>query len=148
VKIVVDTNIVFSAILNTNSRIAQILIYQNPKFQFYSCDYLQAEILRHREKLLQLTRLTADELAELESFITHNITFINEHLLPQQLVDETQIQLQNIDPFDVPFVALAKHLNAKLWTGDKKLYNPLKEQNFQNIISTPEMAVLIEDFGW
>ncbi len=145
-KIVVDTNIVFSAILNTNSRIAQILIYQNPKFQFYSCDYLQTEILRHRDKLLKLTRLSADELTELESFITHNITFINEHLLPEQLIEETQIQLQNIDPFDVPFVALAKHLNAKLWTGDKKLYNPLKEQNFQNIISTLEMSVLIEGF--
>jgi predicted nucleic acid-binding protein len=147
VKIVVDTNIVFSAILNTNSRIAQILIYQNPKFQFYSCNYLQIEILRHRDKLLKLTRLSADELTQLESFITHNITFINEHLLPIQLVEETQIQLQNIDLFDVPFVALAKHLNAKLWTGDKKLYNPLKEQNFQNSISTPEMAVLIDDFG-
>ncbi len=145
-KIVVDTNIVFSAILNTNSRIAQILIYQNPKFQFYSCDYLQTEILRHRDKLLKLTRLSADELTELESFITHNITFINEHLLPEQLIEETQIQLQNIDPFDVSFVALAKHLNAKLWTGDKKLYNPLKEQNFQNIISTLEMSILIDDF--
>ena len=145
-KIVVDTNIVFSAILNTNSRIAQILIYENPKFQFYSCDYLQTEILHHRDKLLKLTRLTADELLELESFITHNITFINEHLLPEQLVEETLVQLQNIDPFDVPFVALAKHLNAKLWTGDKKLYNPLKEQNFENIISTPEMSILIDDY--
>lgn len=145
-KIVVDTNIIFSAILNTSSRIAQILIYQNPNFQFYSCDYLQTEILRHREKLLKLTRLTPDELSELESFITHNITFINENLLPEQLIEETQVQLQNIDPFDVPFVALAKHLNAKLWTGDKKLYNPLKEQNFQNIISTLEMSILIDDF--
>ncbi|OYU83308.1 MAG: hypothetical protein CFE24_12010 [Flavobacterium sp. BFFFF2] len=145
-KIVVDTNIVFSAILNTNSRIAQILIYQNPNFQFYSCDYLQTEILRHREKLLKLTRITDEELTELEGFITHNITFINENLLPPQLVEETKIQLQDIDPFDIPFVALAKHLNAKLWTGDKKLYFPLKEQNFQHIISTLEMTVLISDF--
>lgn len=145
-KIVVDTNIVFSAISNTNSRIAQILICQNPKFQFYSCDYLQTEILRHRDKLLKLTQLTATELAELENLITQNTTFINEHLLPVELVEETKIQLQNIDPFDVAFVAMAKHLNAKLWTGDKKLYNPLKEQNFQNIISTPEMVVLMDDF--
>ena len=145
-KIVVDTNIVFSAILNTNSRIAQILIYESPKFQFYSCDYLQTEIIRHRDKLLKLTQLSAPELTELESYITHNITFINENLLPIQLVEETQTLLKNIDPFDVSFVALAKHLNAKLWTGDKKLYNPLNEQNFQNIISTLETAVLIDDF--
>ncbi len=145
-KIIVDTNIVFSAILNTNSRIAQILIYENPKFQFYSCDYLQTEILKHREKLLKLTNLSIGELLELEKFITNNITFINEHLLPEKLIEETQILLQNIDPFDVPFVALANHLDAKLWTGDKKLYNPLKEQNFKNIISTIELSILINDF--
>lgn len=145
-KIIVDTNIVFSAILNTDSRIVQILIYENPKLQFYSCDYLQTEILKHRDKLLKLTRLSDEELSELERYITSNITFINQHLLPQQLVEATHIQLQNIDPFDVPFVALAKHLNAKLWTGDKKFYNPLKEQNFQNIISTLELSVLINDF--
>jgi predicted nucleic acid-binding protein len=145
-KIVVDTNIVFSAILNTNSRIAQILIPQNLKFQFYSCDYLHTEILRHRNKLLKLTGLSVEELTELEGFITHNITFINEVLLPVHLIEVTQIQLQNIDPFDVTFVTLAKHLNAKLWTGDKKLYDPLKEQNFQNIISTQEMSILIDSF--
>jgi predicted nucleic acid-binding protein len=145
VKIVVDTNIVFSAILNVNSRIAQILIYENPKFQFYSCDYLQIEILKHRDKLIKLTHLSEKELIELESFITHNITFINEHLLPKQLIEETQKLLKNIDPFDVPFVALSKHLNAKLWTGDKKLSIPLKEQNFQNSISTLELAILIEE---
>ena len=145
-KIIVDANIVFSAILNTNNRIAQILIYENPKFQFYSCDYLQTEILKHREKLLKLTNLSLGELLELENFITHNITFINEHLLPEKLIEETQILLQNIDPFDVPFIALANHLDAKLWTGDKKLYNPLKEQNFKNLISTIELSVLINDF--
>ena len=145
-KIIVDANIVFSAILNTNIRIAQILIYENPKFQFYSCDYLQTEILKHREKLLKLTNLSLGELLELENFITHNITFINEHLLPEKLIEETQILLQNIDPFDVPFIALANHLDAKLWTGDKKLYNPLKEQNFKNLISTIELSVLINDF--
>lgn len=145
-KIVVDTNIVFSAILNTNSQIARILIYENPNFQFYSCDYLQIEILRHTEKLIKLTRLEVNELKELEQFVTNKITFINEQLLPVQIVTETNLLLKNIDPFDVPFVALAIHLEAKLWTGDKKLYNPLKEQNFQNIISTLEMVKMLADF--
>jgi predicted nucleic acid-binding protein len=143
VKIVVDTNIVFSGILNLNTKIAQILIYNNPAFQFYTCNYLQTEILRHRNKLLKLTHLSNQNLNELTNYITHNITFINENLLPKTLIEETQIQLQNIDPFDVPFVALAKHLNAKLWTGDKKLYHPLKAQKFKNIVTTDEMAMII-----
>lgn len=144
-KIIIDTNIVFSAILNTNSKIAHILLYANPKIQFYSFDYLQIEILRHRDKLLKLTKLSNAELNELEDFITHNITFINENLLPKQLIKETELLLKDIDPFDVPFIALANHLSAKLWTGDKKLYNPLKEQNFKNIISTLELTLILEN---
>jgi predicted nucleic acid-binding protein len=145
-KIVVDTNIVFSAILNVNSKIAQILIYNHPEIKFYSCDYLQTEILRHREKLLKITKLKEKELNELENIVKQNITFINEHLIPIQIIEETKIQLEHIDPFDVPFIALTKHLNAKLWTGDKKLYNPLKTQNFQNILSTTELSVILDEF--
>lgn len=145
-KIVVDTNIVFSAILNVNSKIAQILIYNHPKIKFYSCDYLQTEILRHREKLLNITKLKEKELTELENIVKQNITFINEHLIPTHIIEETKIQLENIDPFDVPFIALTKHLNAKLWTGDKKLYNPLKIQNFQNILSTADLSIILDEF--
>jgi predicted nucleic acid-binding protein len=145
-KIVVDTNIVFSAILNVNSTIAQILIYNHPKFKFYSCDYLQTEILRHRDKLLKITNLKEKELTELENIVKQNIIFINENLIPIQIIEETRIQLENIDPFDVPFIALTKHLNAKLWTGDKKLYNPLKTQNFQNILSTTDLSVILDEF--
>jgi predicted nucleic acid-binding protein len=146
VKIIVDTNIVFSALLNTNSRIAQILIYAQPNFQFYSCDYLNTEILRHQKKILKLTKLTIPELYELQNFVTHNITFINEGLLPQELIENTQNILQEIDPFDVPFVALAKHLNAKLWTGDLRLINGLKAKQFNDVISTAELAKIFEDF--
>ncbi len=144
-KIVVDTNIVFSAILNTNSRLAQLLIYSEPHFQFYSCDYLHTEIFNHRDKLQKLTKLTKNELLELEDFVTHHITFINDRLLPQKLIDSTQKQLTDIDPYDVPFVALAKHLDAKLWTGDLKLTKGLKAKRFKNIISTAEMATLFDE---
>jgi predicted nucleic acid-binding protein len=82
----------------------------------------------------------------LENIVKQNITFINENLIPIQIIEETKIQLENIDPFDVPFIALTKHLNAKLWTGDKKLYNPLKTQNFQNILSTSELSVILDEF--
>lgn len=144
-KIIVDTNIVFSAILNSNNQIAQIFIYGNPKLHLYSCEFLKFEMLKHRDKLLKLTNLNSTELGELESFITQNITFINENLLPEQILTDTKKLLQNIDLFDVPFVALATHLDAKLWTGDKKLYKPLKELKFKNIIATAEMSTIIEE---
>ena len=84
-RVIVDTNIVFSAILNSSTKIGKILLQSKGHFQFYSCDYSRTEIKRHRNRLLKLTKLSEDELAELESLVTHNITFIDERLLPQAL---------------------------------------------------------------
>jgi len=56
-KIVVDTNIVFSGILNSNGTIGRLLIRHKPHFEFYACDFLNAELIKHRSKLIKLTGL-------------------------------------------------------------------------------------------
>ena len=144
-KIIVDTNIVFSAILNSNSRIGKILLNSKEHFQFFTCNYLRTEIQRHRNKLLKLTKLTEDQLSELEDLITQHITFIDERLIPQDLLIKTEIQLKAIDPDDTVFVALTKHLEGKLWTGDLQLYNGLKAKRFKNIILKSELSLLLDD---
>jgi predicted nucleic acid-binding protein len=125
-KIIVDTNIVFSAILNSNNRIGKVLLNSKEHFQFFSCNYLRVEIRRHRKKLLKLTKLTEDQLLELTSLITQRITFIDECLIPNDTLIKTEMQLQTIDPNDTVFVALTKRLKGKLWTGDMRLYNGSK----------------------
>lgn len=144
-KIVVDTNIVFSGMLKSSGKIGKILINSRPHFQFYSCDFLRLEILKHRNKLLKLTKLPELELAELEALVTKNISFINEGLLPQALLQSIEILLKNIDQSDTPFVALARHLDAKLWTGDMHLYSGLKAKRFINVISTTELSLILDD---
>jgi len=53
-KIVVDTNVVFSALLNSSSRTGKILITSKKYFQFYSTDFLKFELIKHQDKLLSL----------------------------------------------------------------------------------------------
>ena len=144
-KIIVDTNIVFTAILNSNSRIGKILLNSKEHFQFFTCNYLRNEIQRHRNKLLKLTKLTEDQLSELEDLVTQHITFIDERLIPQDILIKTEIQLKAIDPDDTVFVALAKHLEGKLWTGDLQLYNGLKAKRFKDIILTSDLSLLLDD---
>jgi predicted nucleic acid-binding protein len=56
-KIVVDTNIVFSALLNSNSRIGRLLLDTRNHFEFYSCKYLQKELFRCLPKIRKYSRL-------------------------------------------------------------------------------------------
>ena len=143
-KIVVDTNIVFSAILNSSSRIGKILINSKSHFQFYTCNFLRLELLKHRDKLLKITKLSFEELEELESLITENITFINEEIIPEKTIIATEALLHDIDLNDTPFIALGRHLKAKLWTGDKELMSGLEKKKFKNIISTKELSDLLD----
>lgn len=64
-KVVVDTNIVFSALLNTSSDFGKILVNTNPAIKFFSCNFLQEEILLNKQKLLRLTKLDQSSLEEL-----------------------------------------------------------------------------------
>ena len=84
-KIIVDTNIIFSAILNSNSRIGKILLNTKEHFQFFTCNYLKVEIQQHRNKLLKITKLKEYEIIELEELVTQKITFIDERLIPQKI---------------------------------------------------------------
>ena len=144
-KIIVDTNIVFSAILNSNSRIGKILLNSKEHFQFFTCNYLKVEIQRHRNKLLKITKLKEEELTELVELITQKITFIDERLIPQDILLKTEVQLKAIDPNDTVFVALTKHLEGKLWTGDMQLYKGLKAKRFKDIIFTSELSLMLDD---
>lgn len=64
-KIIVDTNIVFSSILNPSSNIGKILILRKEQFQLDICEYLRIEIKKHHNHLLNLSKLSEEKLNEL-----------------------------------------------------------------------------------
>ena len=41
---------------------------------------------------------------------------------------------------DIAFVVLAEYLDAKLWTGDKKLLVGLEKHGFKRIVTTEELS--------
>ncbi|MBM3436009.1 MAG: hypothetical protein FJY07_07335 [Bacteroidetes bacterium] len=135
-KIVVDTNIVFSALLKTDGRIAKLLISSKNYFSFYSSYQLKTELIKHSGKIIRITGYNPVELSEIIELITHKVDFINDRLIPAELLLSYEDMLRNIDIDDTVFVALADYLKANLWTGDKKLISGLKRQNFSNVIST------------
>ena len=141
-KIVVDSNIVFSAILNTRSNIGQLIINGSNHFDFYTVGLLKEEILNHQPKIQSISRLSDDKFREIYQLIIHNIKFIDDILISGKNIEESLFLVENIDGNDVLFVTLANHLHCKLWTGDKKLISGLKKKGFVRTINTDDLLKL------
>lgn len=141
-KIVVDTNIIFSALLNSNSNIGDLIFNSNKYFEFYSCTYMRYEIQKHWERLKKISKLSDKELQVSYTQVLSKLNFINEEIIPVETWLASEHITKGIDIDDTDFVALTKFLKATLWTGDKVLYNGLRKINFKRLLNTTELLAL------
>ncbi|MDX2134784.1 MAG: PIN domain-containing protein [Saprospiraceae bacterium] len=77
-KFVIDTNIAFSAVLNTEGKIGDLIMNSYGVFEFYACDTLRSELKKHRPKLLELSKMNEEQLDQSIYQITNCLTFTNE----------------------------------------------------------------------
>jgi hypothetical protein len=76
-RVVVDTNIAFSAILNTNSKIGKILLHPKSKINFYSTNNLKLELEKHKVKLKKLSGYSEQDFHNIFTLVLSKIRFIN-----------------------------------------------------------------------
>ena len=81
-KIVVDTNIIFSALLSSDNTIGNLLFNSDKHFEFYTCTYLRFEIHKHWERLKKLSKLSEEELQISYNQVLLKLKFINEEIIP------------------------------------------------------------------
>lgn len=141
-KIVVDTNIVFSILLKSNSTVGDILFSSDNNFEFYSCSYMRFEIHKHWEKLKKISKLTDEQLQISYAQILSKLKFVNEEIIPTEIWLDSEKITKDFDIDDTDFVALTKFMKATLWTGDKVLYSRLKKCKFRKVLNTSELLTL------
>lgn len=137
--VIIDSNIVFSAILNSQSKIGQIIINSSNIFRFYTVSLLKDEIERHKDKLLSISGFTDEQYQNSYQKIIRRINFIDDILIPDDVIEDAIDLVADIDENDILFVALTNHLHAKLWTGDKKLISGLKAKGYSKTLTTNDM---------
>jgi predicted nucleic acid-binding protein len=140
-KIIVDTNIVFSAILNSQGKIGQLIINGSKFFTFYTVGQLKDEIREHKDKILKISGFTNQQFIKSYETITKRITFVDEIIIPDNELLKALDLVMDIDENDTLFVGLTNHINGKLWTGDKKLISGLQKKRYLKTISTDELYV-------
>ncbi len=141
-RLVVDTNIAFSGILNTDGRIARIFLQPKSRFNFYSTQQLLNEIEEDKGKIKKVAGYTDQDLNRAIVLITSRIRFINASLIPKEVYLKAEALTLKIDIDDTEFVALAEHAKAKLWSGDKALVKGLRKK-WDKFITTEELYNLL-----
>lgn len=143
-KIIVDTNIIFSCLLNSQGTIGDLIFNSETVFDFYSNHCMRLEIRKHWQKLLKISKLPDTELQTAYDTMLTKLTFVNEELIPQRDWQKAEATATDIDIDDTDFVALTRYLKGSLWTGDKPLYDGLKAKRFRTVYNTQDMIKLRE----
>ena len=128
--VVIDTNLIFAALISKASQIRDILLEDN--ISFYSPNYLITEIYKHKDKILKNSKLTDSEFYLYFNGLIEQIKFVPIDYIVLESRQKAYDLCKDIDIKDTPFVALAIDLKIPLWTGDKKLRVGLIKKGFHD----------------
>jgi predicted nucleic acid-binding protein len=136
---VVDSNIIFSAILNPENKIGQIIINGSKYFTFITVNQLNEEIENHEDKILKISGLSHTDFLSLYGYIKTKIKFVHHLLISDENYQKANQLTRDIDSDDLLFVGLSLQYSCKLWSGDKRLINGLHKKGFKLTITTDEI---------
>lgn len=131
--VVIDTNIIISALISDCRKIRRTLARKN--LQFVAPKFIIVELFKHAPKIQKATKLSKDEVLELLSSIVNQIKFYDEDLISIGNWVEAFRLCRDIDEKDTPYISLSLELNAKLWTNDNELKIGLRNKGFNDFYS-------------
>ena len=141
-KVIVDANIVFSAILNSNGKIGDLLLNSEGNIKFVSLQYMLFEVTKYHNKIQKITGLPRSVIEKIQLKILKRITLFSEELISKESWMKAEDIVKDIDPKDTPYVAFSDSLGIKIWTGDKPLRKGLLNKGYNLEITTEELYKL------
>ena len=139
-RLVVDTNIAYSALLKS-SRIHRLLITEQ-RLEPHAPKVLLDEIEKHIPRIRRYTGFTVRELRVIWEILVERIKIHREEEYTDEM-EEAMNLLRNVDLSDAPFIALAMHLDTPLWTGDKALIRKGLETGEYIAVDTEGVELLL-----
>ena len=113
-RLVCDTNVVFSALI-AGGKTRELLL--NDQLTLYAPEYFFTELDNHRDEITAKSSLSDDQFTQLRTVLFGDIEVVPKAEFADQLPRSRRL-IGETDPDDVPFVALALHLGADIWSDD------------------------------
>jgi predicted nucleic acid-binding protein len=129
-SVVVDTNLIFSALIPKASKIREILFESNRTF--LAPNFLITEIYKHKDKLIRNSKLNESEFYLYFNGIIERIQFVPIEFISLNSRKKAYDLCKDVDVKDTPFIAISIDLDLPIWTGDKKLKDGLRKKGFNN----------------
>ncbi len=130
-ELVIDANILFSALIRDGYIRRLILLSNHP---FFVPEFILEEINKHKNVILEKTNLTEEDLKDIFDLIVENA---NIKIIPKEDFKNYLESAKEIfhDANDIHYLALALKLKCLIWSNDKDF----KKQDKIKIFSTDEL---------
>jgi predicted nucleic acid-binding protein len=142
--VVTDANILISASLNLNGKIANLIFSNSSKINFVTPAFIQYEIKENEAKICSQNRISKAEFNQNIILLLTKILLIKDDEISEEIFKDAFGLTKHIDPADTIYTALAISLDALLWTGDLKLLRGLKKKGFRHIITTSDLEQIVK----
>ncbi|MDZ7688653.1 MAG: PIN domain-containing protein [Halobacteriales archaeon] len=113
-KLVCDTNVVFSALIAGGKTRELILSDQT---NLYAPEFFFTELDNHRHEIEDKSQLSEEQLSLLLNVLFKDTEVVPREEFEHELEQASQL-IGDTDSDDVSFLALALHLDADIWTDD------------------------------
>ncbi len=134
-KLVLDSNIIFSALIKKSTTRNIIL---SDVFELLAPEYIFSEITKHKELLLNKSKMNEGDFDALLLLLQKHIQLVTKEKYNENMALAEDI-LKYIDITDSPFLALALALNCKIWSND----GHFKQQDKVEAYTTKELTKTI-----
>ena len=133
-RVVVDTNIIFAALLHKEARLREAIL-TDKSHRFFSPRFVMVELFKHKERIAAATALAEDDLLECLNELLARLTFVEEGAIPIGTWVEGRRLCAGVDRKDAPFVTLTLHLDGRLWSDDAELKVGLLAKGFDRFFT-------------
>ncbi len=134
-KIILDSNIIFSALISGKDLYLEIF----QRHKVYMPDIVLSEINKYETRLIKKTKMNYKRFRIFTQMLFEGVTVIPKFAISTENWQIAYKLCKDIDEKDAPFVALSLELEIPLWSNDKSLCEGIKKKGFNNFVTTEEL---------
>ncbi len=138
-RVVVDANLAFKALAAGRGDLRERLGIST-EVKFFAPRFLFVELFKHKEMLALAAKVPPEGMLEALHTLVTRMDFVNEANIPLTTWMEAYRLCRGVDEKDTPYVALALHLEGRLWTEDQELKSGLRARGFDQWFEPSQTA--------